>query len=147
MTPDVNLLVAAMREDHPHHSLAFHHVQQQMQLAVQRPRTASILLLGSVVAGFMRVVTHAQVFKEPSSMQQASQFVDALLACPGVSFQAAGSAWPAFRDLCLKAGDKPQMVSDAWIAATAAQLGEVVHTFDRDFTKLLPPEKVFLLNR
>jgi predicted nucleic acid-binding protein len=47
----------------------------------------------------------------------------------------------------LKAGDKPQMVSDAWIAATAAQLGEVVHTFDRDFTKLLPPDKVFLLNR
>lgn len=147
MTPDVNLLVAAMREDHPHHALAFNHLQSQLQAASQRPTLPSIVLLGSVASGFIRIVTNAQIFVQPSTLQQAMSFVDALLASPGVGFQASGSAWPGFRDLCLQADVHPNLVSDAWIAASALQLGEVLHTFDRDFKKLLPSDRLHLLSR
>jgi len=147
MTPDVNLLVAAMREDHPHHALAFNHMQSQLQSASQRPTLPSIVVLGSVASGFIRIVTNAQIFIQPSTLQQAMSFMDALLASPGVSFQASGSPWPGFRDLCLHADVHPNLVSDAWIAASAMQLGEVVHTFDRDFKKLLPSDRLHLLSR
>lgn len=147
MTPDVNLLVAAMREDHPHHALAFKHLQEQLQEASERPATPSVVLLGPVVTGFVRIVTNAQIFIKPSSLEQAMAFVDALLASPVVMYQAAGSPWPVFRDLCLQAAVAPRLISDAWIAASALQLGEVVHTFDRDFKKLLPSERLHLLSR
>ena len=147
MTPDVNLLVAAMRLDHPHHSLAFNHLQVQLQMASKHPTMPTIVLLGPVVSGFIRIVTNAQIFILPSSLQQVMDFVDALLTSPGVVFQAAGSQWPGFRDLCLQAAVTTNLVSDAWIAASALQLGEVVHTFDRDFKKLLPSDNLYLLSR
>jgi uncharacterized protein len=147
MTPDVNLLVAAMRVDHPHHPLAFTHLQMQLQMASKRPATPAIVLLGPVVSGFICIVTNAQIFVLPSSLLQAMDFVDVLLTSPGVVFQAAGSQWPGFRDLCLQAAVTPNLVSDAWIAASALQLGEVVHTFDRDFKKLLPSDNLYLLTR
>jgi predicted nucleic acid-binding protein len=147
MTPDVNLLVAAMRLDHPHHALAFAHLQAQLQQAAKRPIHPNVILLGSVISGFIGIVTNAQIFFKPSSLQQAMDFVDALLISPGVAFQAAGSQWPGFRDLCLEAAVTPNMVSDAWIAASALQLGEVVHTFDHDFKKLLPADNLYLLSR
>jgi predicted nucleic acid-binding protein len=147
MTPDVNLLVAAMRVDHPHHALAFTHWQMQLQMASKRPATPAIVLLGPVVSGFICIVTNAQIFVLPSSLLQAMDFVDVLLTSPGVVFQAAGSQWPGFRDLCLQAAVTPNLVSDAWIAASALQLGEVVHTFDRDFKKLLPSDNLYLLTR
>ena len=146
MTPDVNLLVAAMRLDHPHHALAFAHLQGQLEQATKWPIQPNVVLLGTVVSGFIRIVTNAQIFFKPSSLQQAMDFVDALLSSPGVVFQAAGSQWPGFRDLCLQAAVTPNLVSDAWIAASALQLGEVVHTFDRDFKKLLPAENLYLLS-
>ena len=92
-------------------------------------------------------MTNAQIFFKPSSLQQAMDFVDALLISPGVAFQAAGSQWPGFRDICLQDAVTSNLVSDAWIAASALQLGEVVHTFDRDFKKLLPADNLYLLSR
>jgi predicted nucleic acid-binding protein len=49
--------------------------------------------------------------------------------------------------LCLQAVVTPNLVSDAWIAASVLQLGEVIHTFDRDFKKLLPADNLHLLSR
>jgi len=147
MTPDVNLLVAAMRLDHPHHAPAFAHLQGQLQQATKRPIHPNVVLLGTVVSGFIKIVTNAQIFFKPSSLQQAMDFIDALLISPGVVFQSAGSQWLGFRDLCLQANVTPNLLSDAWIAASALQLGEVVHTFDRDFKKLLPSDNLYLLAR
>jgi predicted nucleic acid-binding protein len=147
MTPDVNLLVAAMRLDHPHHAPAFAHLQGQLQQATKRPIHPNVVLLGTVVSGFIKTVTNAQIFFKPSSLQQAMDFIDALLISPGVVFQSAGSQWLGFRDLCLQANVTPNLLSDAWIAASALQLGEVVHTFDHDFKKLLPADNLYLLSR
>lgn len=147
MTPDVNLLVASMRLDHPHHALAFDHIHAQLKLAAQRPNEASVVLLGVAVAGFIRVVTNRKIFQLPSTLQQAIDFVDALLLSPGVVFQGAGSHWLGFKDLCLRAEISPDSMTDAWIAACTLQMGEILHTFDRDFKKILPAENLYLVSR
>lgn len=147
MTPDINLLVAAMRVDHPHHALAFNHLQAHLQKASEHPALPSVVVLGTVASGFIRIVTNGQIFVQPSSMQQAMAFIDSLLTAPGVAFQGAGSQWANFRDLCLRAAVRPEWVSNAWVAACALQLGEVIHTFDRDFLNILPAEHLYLLSR
>ena len=147
MTPDVNLLVAAMRLDHPHHSLAFSHLQAELKLALQQPSAPTVVLLGVVVSGFIRIVTNRNIFQLPSSLHQAIDFVDTLLLSPGVVFQGAGSQWPGFKALCLQAEVKPDLISDVWIAASTLQMGEILHTFDRDFKKILPAENLHLVSR
>jgi toxin-antitoxin system PIN domain toxin len=147
MTPDVNLLVAAMRLDHPHHALALNHLQEQLKLASQRPNQASIMLFGVVVAGFIRIVTNRRIFQLPSSLQQAIDFVETLLISPGVVFQGAGSDWSRFKDLSLKSDFNSDSATDVWIAACSLQWGQILHTFDRDFKKILPAEHLYLVSR
>ena len=147
MTPDVNVLVAAMRLDHPHHAIAYNHLQSELKKASLRPNQISIVLLGVVVAGFIRVVTNRRIFQLPSSLNQAIDFVETLLLSPGVVYQGTGSHWPGFKDLCLSADISPDSGTDIWIAACALQSGEILHTFDRDFKKILPDEHLFLVSR
>ena len=147
MTPDVNVLVASMRLDHPHHAIAYNHLQSELKKASLRPNNTSVVLLGVVVAGFIRVVTNRKIFQLPSSLNQAIEFIDTLLLSPGVAFQSAGSQWPGFKDLCLNAEISPDSATDMWIAASALQSGEILHTFDRDFKKILPAEHLYLVSR
>ena len=147
MSPDVNVMAAAMRVDHPHHAIAYNHLQSELKKASLRPNTTSIVLLGVVVAGFIRVVTNRRIFQLPSSLNQAIEFVDTLLLSPGVVFQGNGSQWLGFKDLCLRAELSPDSATDIWIAASALQLGEILHTFDRDFKKILPAEHLYLVSR
>ena len=61
MTPDVNVMVAASRSDHP----------------------------------------HPKIFQQPTSIEDAVAFVDALLTAPGVQLATLGAEWPKFQQLCL----------------------------------------------
>ena len=142
MTPDVNVLVAASRSDHPHHAAA----RTWLEDAVAKAATAAPLALQPmVIASFLRLVTHPKIFVRPTPIAKAAQFVDALLAMPGVSVPDLGAEWPAFRRLCvdkkLAANDLP----DAWLAAAAIHQGEHLVTFDRDFNRLLPRRQFTLL--
>jgi toxin-antitoxin system PIN domain toxin len=142
MTPDVNVLVAASRADHPHHAAAHAWLLSAMESA----RSGVPLgLLGTVVAGFLRLVTHRRVFAEPTPMATAIAFVDALLAQPGVAMSAAQDEWPAFKKMCLDLELSDNEVPDAWIAANVLQRQETLATFDRDFVRLLPPQRLLLL--
>jgi uncharacterized protein len=64
MTPDVNLLVAASRRDHPHHEIA----AQWLRVAVE---TGQVSLLPMVVTSIVRVVTNAKIFPAPTSSKIA----------------------------------------------------------------------------
>lgn len=143
MSPDVNVLVAAFRPDHPHHSPALSWLNPALQQAAAR-RTP-VVLLGMVVTGFVRVVTNPRVFKQPETLENAIAFVDTLLACPGVGYQASSAQWAGLRSGCLARQASGNLVSDVWIAATVLQLGETLCTFDRDFVHLLPPKQLLLI--
>ena len=143
MTPDVNVLVASYRPDHPHHATARAWLDDAvMQAATGR---ASLTLLGTVVTGLIRITTNPKIFKEVDPLQDVTDFVDSLLSCPGVQFQAQGTTWPNLRQMCLTQQVGGNLITDAWIAATVLQSGETLCTFDRDFSRLLPSGQLLLL--
>jgi toxin-antitoxin system PIN domain toxin len=142
MTPDVNVLVAASRADHPHHQTALTWLTQAMARAQTH---ADLKLLGTVVASFLRLVTHPKVFSVPTPTPQAVAFIDSVLASPGAAMLAAQDEWPKLRALCLDQNLSANALPDAWIAACVLQQQDVLVTFDRDFVRLLPPKRLQLL--
>ena len=142
MVPDVNILVAASRSDHPHHRVARSWLEAALAACAAG---ASFKLPPMVVASFLRLVTHPKIFLTPTPVQEAAGFVDALLSISGVDLPAAGAEWPLLRQLCLEKQIKSNGIPDAWLAATILQLGEHLVTFDADFKKLLRRERLTVL--
>lgn len=136
MTPDVNLLVAASRSDHPHHLVASGWLDGA--LAEAAAGNSTLTLQPMVIASFLRLVTHPRVFVEPTPMNDALAFVDALLSMPGVEQAVLGMEWDRFRELCSRHALSANAIPDAWLAAAVLQQGEHLVGFDGDFRRLLP---------
>lgn len=143
MTPDVNVLVSAYRQDHPHHLPARAWLDGAVLQAANG--RASLILMGMVVTGLVRITTNPKIFHQVDPVEDVTDFLDSLLSCPGVQFQAQTASWPHMRQLCLTQQVQGDLVSDAWIAATVMQSGETLCTFDRDFVQLLPSDQLILL--
>ncbi len=142
MTPDVNLLVAASRTDHPHHAVARAWLEGAVAAAAAG---AAFTLMPMVLASFLRLVTSPKVFRQATPIEDAVAFIDALLASPGVQLAPLGSEWPKLRQLCLDKQLGGNDLPDAWLAAAVSQLGEHLVGFDRDFRKLLSRSQFTLL--
>ena len=142
MTPDVNLLVAASRGDHPHYAASRAWLSQSLVAAAVG---AAFTLMPMVVASFLRLVTSPRIFKQPASIDEAIQFVDALLEQPGVHMASLGLEWPILRQLCVDKQLTGNDLPDAWLAAVTLQLGEHLVSFDSGFKKLLPRSQVTVL--
>jgi uncharacterized protein len=142
MTPDVNVLVAASRADHPHHAVALDWLEEAMAATSSG---ASFTLLPMVLASFLRLVTSPKIFQTATPVEDAIAFVDALLASPGVQLAQLGPEWPLLRKLCLDKKLGGNEMPDAWLSAAVTQLGEHLVTFDRDFRKLLARNRFTLL--
>jgi toxin-antitoxin system PIN domain toxin len=134
MTPDVNVLVAASRSDHPHHQVARAWLEQAL---VSAENGGTLTLMPMVLASLLRLVTSARIFVRPTPTADAVAFVDALLAYPGVELASLGPEWTRLRQLCLDKQLAGNDLPDAWLAAAVEQLGEHLVSFDRDFRKLL----------
>jgi toxin-antitoxin system PIN domain toxin len=134
MTPDVNVLVAASRSDHPHHAVARSWLDEAVGAAAAG-RTLTVMPM--VLASFLRLVTSPKVFRVPTPIDDAVDFVDALLAISGVQLAALGAEWPRLRRLCVDKQLTGNELPDAWLAAATMHLGERLVSFDRDFRKLI----------
>ena len=142
MTPDVNVLVAASRIDHPHHAAARAWLEGAVASAGEG---AAFTLMPMVVASFLRLVTSPKIFQMPTPITEAVELIDALLAAPGVRLAALGPEWLILRQLCLDKKLGGNDLPDAWLSAAVAQLGEHLVSFDRDFRKLLARGQFTLL--
>jgi uncharacterized protein len=134
MTPDVNVLVAASRKDHTHHTTALDWLEGAL---AEAPAGRGLLLMPMVVASFLRLVTHPKIFVNPTPTANAVAFIDALLALPGVHMPALGAEWSRLRELCLSKTLRANSVPDAWLAAAVREHGDHLVTFDTDFKKLI----------
>jgi toxin-antitoxin system PIN domain toxin len=142
MTPDINVLVAASRSDHPQHTIA----RDWLEAAVGACESGgSIEVLPMVAAGFLRLVTNSRVFPDPSPIKEALAFMDALLAVPGVEMPDSAREWPTLRRLCLDGKLAGNAIPDAWIAAAVKVMNGRLVTFDRDFARLLGKGELMLL--
>jgi uncharacterized protein len=142
MSPDINVLVAASRADHAHYRPAI----TWLNRALARCATGdSVEILPMVSAGFLRLVTNTRVFPDPTPIDVATEFLDALLSAPGVEIPSLGREWPLLRHLIIEQSLSGNAIPDAWIAASIrANNGHLV-TFDRGFTKLLSRREVTVL--
>lgn len=142
MTPDVNVLVAASRSDHPHHKIAYAWLNEAVAACAQG---ASLKLMPMVAASYLRLVTNSKIFMQPTPIDDAVNFIDILLAVPGVEMPLLGTEWPLLRQLCIEKKLAANDIPDAWLAATVVHLGEHLVTFDADLKKLLRRTQVTLL--
>lgn len=143
MTPDVNVLIAASRSDHPHHKSTFAVPDEAVTACSDG---ASLKLMPVVVASFLRLVTNPKIFIQPTPVEDAIGFLDALAAMPGVDMPSLGAEWPIFRQLCVEKQLSANDIPDAWLASAVIQLGEHLVTFDADIKKLLRRTQVTVLS-
>lgn len=125
---DVNILVYAHREDSHHHReyLAW------IEALINSDQAYGLADL--VLSGFLRVVTHPNVFTPPSTMEQALVFVRELREQPNCTIINPGHRhWDIFCRLCTTAGVKGNLVPDAFLAALAIESGSEWMTADRDY--------------
>lgn len=143
MTPDVNILVAASRQDHPHHAPALAWLQEALVNSTDGRRSLAILPM--VASGFLRLVTHPKVFVEPTPIEAALQFLRTLLDSQGVILLSLGAEWPELERLCAQLSLTGNAIPDAWIAAAAQNHHLHLVTFDKGFRKLLKSSTVTVL--
>jgi toxin-antitoxin system PIN domain toxin len=143
MSPDLNVLLAASRTDHPHHVPALRWLEAAIAAC---QHGASIEILPMVAAGFLRLATNRKVFVAPVSVDDAIRFLDSLLAIPGVEMSELGREWPVLKQLSRDHNLIANDITDAWIASSVRTLGSHLVTFDRGFARLLGRTELTLLD-
>jgi uncharacterized protein len=127
---DVNVLVYAFRRD------AERHKEYRKWLLRTFEEEAAFGVAEQALLGFVRVTTHPKIFREPSRLDEALKFVDALLAVPSCRvIRPSPGHWPVFADLCREARAQGNLIMDAWFAALAMESGCTWITTDRDFSR------------
>jgi toxin-antitoxin system PIN domain toxin len=127
---DVNVVLAAHRDDHPLHAAVRGWFDEV--LAGDEPFTVPALVWTS----FLRLSTNRRIFAVPTPRPDAFAFVDATRAQPLHLDLAPGPRHlTLLRSLCDEADAVGDLIPDAVIAAVAAEHHCVVATLDRDFTR------------
>ena len=143
MSPDINVLLAASRSDHPHHIPALTWLESALE-ACDKGGTVEILPM--VAVGFLRIATNPRVFINATPIDAAIAFLNSLLSAPGVSIPEVGREWPLLKQLCSRDQFAGNAIPDAWIAAAVRSIDSHLVTFDRDFRNLLDRSEVTFLS-
>lgn len=89
-----------------------------------------------VLSGFLRVVTHPRVFRDPTPLETALDFVEAVRTAPNRVELAPGQRhWAIFSRLCTDADARGNLVPDAFLAAMAIEQGATWWSADRGFAR------------
>lgn len=128
--PDVNVLIGAFRPDSPHHRICRKWLTRVIET---EPRFGvSPLALSALV----RITTGFRTATDPSTLDDAFNFSDALIQQPNCQLVQPGQHhWPIFRQLILDTDTRGKRVTDAWFAALAIEWGCEWITLDRDFAR------------
>lgn len=128
--PDVNVLVYAHRRDAERHD----EYRGWLEKAIEGP--APFGLSDLVLSGFLRIVTHPRVFKEPTPLDAAVAFVRAVRERETrVSVEPGPRHWAIYLDLCERVGARGNLIPDAWFAALAIESGADWITTDSDYRR------------
>jgi toxin-antitoxin system PIN domain toxin len=127
---DVNVLVNAHRMDAPDHD------RFAAWIDAYRGGAEPIGLSSQVLSGFIRIVTHPRVFREPTPLEMAFRFVQVLRTSTAVMPLEPGDRHLGiFAELCDAVGATGNVVPDAYLAALAIESGATWVTADRGFAR------------
>ena len=127
---DVNILVYAKRQD------AADHLEFRTWLEETLRSDTIVGLTDVVLSGVIRILTHPRIYREPTQLNEALEYVNYLrdeTGCIGVS--PGDRHWDIFTRLCNSSGAKGNLVSDAFHAALAIESGAEWITADRDYAR------------
>lgn len=127
--PDVNVLVYAFREDTPYHDQALSWLVSRLGDPMEE-----IIIPDLVLVGFLRICTNPRIFHEPSTTEEATEFTRSVISQSTYKTAPALGAEPLL-DLLVESQSRADLVTDAYIAFVALQLGATVATYDRDFRR------------
>lgn len=127
---DVNILIYAHRPEAPGHDRYMAWLDAARR--VDEPLGIPTLSL----SGFVRIVTHPRIFKDPTPLEQALAFVEVLRAAPNhAPIEPGPRHWDVFTRLCRSTDARGNRVPDAYLAAMAMERGAVMCTADRAFAR------------
>lgn len=127
---DVNVLVYAHRTD------AADHPRYRQWLESQLGSDAAYGMADLVLSGFIRVVSHPRVFREPTPLEAALRFTAAIRDRSNcVNVVPGPRHWEIFTRLLRESEAKGNLVSDAYLAALAMESGSEWITTDRDYAR------------
>ena len=105
-----------------------------LRLAVESPEPVALSDL--VLSAFVRITTNPRVISPPIPLAAALAFANTLRSSSGAVTVAPGDRhWAIFERLCLDAGARGNLVTDAYLAALAIESGSELITTDRDFAR------------
>jgi uncharacterized protein len=124
------VFVEAHREDAPSHRVCRAFVEGQLASSEAYAYSEQVL------SGFVRVVTHPRVFRTPSPIERALEYVAAIREQPHAVAVAPGARhWSIFEQLCRDTRARGNLVPDAYLAALAIEHGCQWVTLDHDFAR------------
>lgn len=130
-SPDLNILIAAFRANHPHHRPARTWLTDTL-------RAGEPLGLSTYVStGVVRILTHPRMWPDGAEgPEQALAHIDELLRNRAATVISPGPRhWDIFSRLCRELRARGPFVSDVAHAAVAIEHGATWVTFDRDFAR------------
>jgi uncharacterized protein len=127
---DVNVVLAAHREDHPHFGVARPWLEST--LAAHAPFSVTEMVAGS----FLRIATNSRIFSRPTPPSDAFTYLRALRNQPGHVLLGPGSLHLQLLEcLCGEADARGDLIPDAQLAAVAVEHACELVSFDRDFAR------------
>lgn len=127
---DVNVLVAAHRDDHPHHGVVRSWFEGLMS------GDDGFWVPDTVWASFVRISTHRRIFEVPTPVDEVFSFMAAVRDQPNhLSLVPTDRHLDLFEDLCRDYEALGDLSPDAYLGALALDHGCEVASLDRDFAR------------
>lgn len=127
---DVNVVLAAHRGDHPHHSS----VRGWFDAMLSGDERFAVPAL--VWGSFLRLATNRRIFEIPTPRPEAFAFMNATCDQPlHLTVGPGPRHLTLLRSLCDEADASGDLIADAVVAAVAVEHGCQVVTLDRDFAR------------
>ena len=127
---DVNILVQAHRKDADHHAA----ISKWLVQLLSQP--AGVAVSELVLSGTLRIITHPKVFKEPTPIDKAIEFIEDFRLRQNTHILAPGkNHWSIFVELCRKADARGNLVPDAYHAALALEYDCIWISLDHGFRR------------
>jgi len=126
---DVNVVVAALRSDHAHHSAARRSLEQARSVG------ATIGVPDFVLTSAVRLLTNSRIFADPNTSAGAIQGAQAFVAAPGNLLVGSPAIWSRFSILVESMSLRGNDIPDAALAAVVIENRAELLTFDRGFAR------------